>query len=130
MAVGLLGVPRAALIVALGGGDVVREGVLELFGAVFHYCPIGFVHFSLTKQFVHTREAFACLGKHHKAAHRAVDAMSHSAEHVTGLVVLFLYPLLECFHKRLVAGLVALHYLAHGFVDYYYMIVFVYYFHL
>ena len=46
------------------------------------------------------------------------------------LVVLFLYPLLECFHKRLVAGLVALHYLAHGFVDYYYMIVFVYYFHL
>ena len=55
--------------------------------------------------------------------------MRNATKHVTRFVVLDLEPLFERLHQRLVAGLVALHYLAHGFVDYYYMIVFVYYFH-
>ena len=55
--------------------------------------------------------------------------MRHTTKHIAGLVIFFLKPLLECLHQRLITCFVALHYLANGFVHYYYMIIFVNYFH-
>ena len=55
--------------------------------------------------------------------------MYHAYKDVAGFGVFFLEPVLDHVGQRTVSGLVALYYLPGTFVDDYYMVVLVYYFH-
>ena len=100
---------------------VARQPVVQLAGflrrAVGHDGEVGLVHPSLAEQVVHARQPLAGTGKHHDAAHGAVEPVGNAEKDGAGLGITLLDVGLDALGERLVAGLVALHNLAGGLAD-------------
>ena len=120
---------HAGLVALLHALEVVGERALLLGGAIAHDGPVGLVDIALAEQLIHAGQPFAGLGHDDQAAGRSVDAVGHAQEHVAGFVIFLLDPRFHRIDERRVAGAVALHQLAGGFVHDDDVVVFIYYFH-
>ena len=94
-----------------------------------HDGPIGFVDLSLGKHLVQTGKGFAGTGKDNESADRTVKAMHNAEENLPWLVVLLLDILLDCFRKRFITSLVALHDFTTPLGDDNHMVIFINYLH-
>ena len=118
-----------ALVLAFVASEPVGQRTFWSYITALHHCPVCLVHIARAEHVVESRQSLRCLGKHHESAYGAVESVYNAKKHVAWLVVFLLDILLHCIGQRLVAGLVALHYLAAALVDYYNVIVFVDYLH-
>ena len=118
-----------ALVLVLVADKPVHHLVFVLRRAVFDDSPIGFLHLSVAEHRVQAGQRLAGLGKKDYAADRAIQAVGDTDEDIAGLGIFLFEPRLEHFREGLVAGLVALHDFAAGFVHRNEVIVFVDNFH-
>lgn len=92
--------------------------------------PIGLVNVAICKHAIQSLKGFAGLGKDDNACRRSVQSVGNAHKNIPGLLVAVLDESFQSLGNRLIAGLVALHYLVTGLRHGDDVIVFVYNLHL
>ena len=109
--------------------EPVLENGLLFIRRSFDERPVCLVDVALAEHVVEAGEGLGGAREDHQPGDGAVDAVNDPAEHIAGLGVFLTDIVLDGLRKGLVAGLVALHYLAGLLAHHNNMVVFVYYLH-
>ena len=106
-----------ALVLLFISYKPVGQCTFGLWREVLCDCPIGLMHFAITKHLVQSCQCFRGFGKHNKSCHGSVKPMNHTEKHISRLLILLLEIAFDIFRQWHIAGFVALHNLTTMLID-------------
>ena len=118
------------LILFLVTHQIVNQLALRFLGAFFHYGPIGLFHLTITEHLIQSGQCLARFGEHHQPADGTVQAVGHSNENISRLIIFLFQVLFHHLRQRSITGLVSLNDFRRSLIDYNNMIILVNNYHI